>query len=119
MVPTTIGAGLHHVRVELVGSTTELSEVGLGGHAAAMGRQARPEDIGHEDELDLLTDRTRDRALDADVLGCPDQLGVGIAQLISPESPAAVLVDQSAAFQTVVHHGARFLSDNCTTTAAA
>ena len=54
-------ARLDDVRGQRIGAGVELGQLGRGRHAAAVRRQTRPEDVGHEEQLLLAADRARHR----------------------------------------------------------
>lgn len=105
VMPAAIDAGLDHIGIEVVATVVVLVEIGLGRDAAAVRRQPRPEDVGDEDEVDFFANRAEDAARCAEILGRPDQFGMSVAQLITTETTAAVVVDQSETFQPVVDDG--------------
>ncbi len=101
-MPPTPYACLDDVRVELVGTTFELSEISLGGDAPTVRRESSAEHIGDEHKLHLFTDWARDAGRGSDILCCSDQLGVGVTQLLAPEAAATIFIDERAAFETVI-----------------
>jgi hypothetical protein len=101
-MPATIDARLNDVRIEFVNPALELREIGLGSDATTMCRQTRAEHIGDQNELHLLADRAGDTGGCAEILGGPDELGVGIAQLIATQASATELVDDRAAFEAMI-----------------
>ena len=104
-MPAAVDARFDDVGIEIVVATVELGELFLGGNTSSVRRQASTEDIGDEDEVDLFADRTRDAARRAEVLRGADQFGVRIADLVSAEATAAVLVDDRHPFEAVIDHG--------------
>ena len=103
MVPMTRRAHLDHVAgvvpLPFAGEPLQL----LGRRDAASERgQAWSEDVRHEHELVIGTDRTRFGGDLTDLTSGTDQLGVGVAHLVTGQSTTTVLVDEVLARQSVV-----------------
>lgn len=72
-----------------------------------MTREPGSEHVGHQDHLMLSAYRTRGRGLEAELSRRPDQLGVSVTDLITPQPAPVVLVDEMTSRQTMVHRGGR------------
>jgi len=110
VVPPAVVADLDDVPGELVVLAGEAFEFALGREAAAVG-VAEPVavDVGHEAEGVLGADRTGPAGRFPDVLGGPDELGMGVADVLGPDHAAPQVPEQGPAGQGVIgvaRHGA-------------
>ena len=103
MVPSALCAGLHHVGAELTPSHRELSEFFGARHAPAVRGQPMTEDIRHQPKASRLADRAVRLGLGADIASRPNELGMGVADLVPPKAAEANLIDDHPPRQTVIH----------------
>ena len=83
MVPSAFGTNLDDVARQFVVLARQLVQFGELGDATPMRRQSGPEHVTHMDELVLLADRTRLVDGFPNVLGGPNELGMGVAHVHS------------------------------------
>ena len=102
VVPAARDARLDDVGRQLLVAAVERAHLLGRRHALAVRRQPRPEHVGDEAQLRPRRRSGTASSLGADVLGRPDQLGVGVADLVLAEPPALVLVDEVLAGEPVV-----------------
>ena len=103
MVPSTLRAGLHHVGAELTPGHRELSELFGARHAPAVRGQPMTEDVRHQPKASLLADRAVRLGLGADIASRPNELGMGVADLVPTKTAEANLIDEHPPRQTVIH----------------
>lgn len=109
-MPTALDARLDHVGGQLLGSTAQLAHLGSRRHASPVRWEPVPEHVRHQLEVGLVTDRAPRRRLGTDVARRPDQLGMRVTHLLTPEPTDAHLVDDHPASETMIDDAAPFTS---------
>ncbi len=61
------------------------------------------EDIRHQPKASLLADRAVRLGLSADIASRPNELGMGVADLVPTKTAEANLIDEYPPRQTVIH----------------
>src|SRR5215211_7009597 len=102
VVPVAAGADLDHVAGHLIHGAVQVGEAVAGPDAAVGLAQGVPEDVGDVDQRLGGADRAGGGGLLADVAGGPQQLGVGVADLVARQPAAAELGELRPLGQGVV-----------------
>ncbi len=100
---STGGADLDAVRLNRLSSAKQSIELRLGGWAGPPSRQFGPEDIGYLNGFGPVTHRTAFLGTATNVLGGPDQLGVGIAMILAGDLPQTDRLGQGVAQESVLN----------------
>jgi len=103
MMPLTAAACFNNVCRELVGTTMEFGEFFVISDDLAMSLQAWTKEIGHQDNIGDLTNRTFRFGLLANSASGPHQFWVRITDFFSTQTASVIFVDQVAARHTVVN----------------
>ena len=105
MVPSAVDAHLDEVTREAVVGGGELGQPRRGvDDPATVSLELVSVDVPHPAQRLVGANRALSRNCIADVLGCPQQLGMGIADIRGVEPPSAQRRNRRAPSQRVVHH---------------
>src|SRR5688500_7328202 len=102
MVPRAVRTHLNDIAREHGWSLRELEQLRPRGDAAPVGRQPAAEHVGDRAQVVALADRALVVTTRPDVAGGPDELGMGVTDVLLREPLLAVLAEQGVAGQPVV-----------------
>jgi len=103
MMPLTATTCFNDIGREFVGATMEFGKFLVVGDDLAVSLQTWAKEIGHEDNVGDLTNRTLRFGLLADSAGCPHEFGVRITYFFTTQTAAVILINEVTSSHAVIN----------------